>query len=173
MVVEPEAPWPWLDAVLAPLGARVAAPLPLTDVDPATRGLVLAAEIELDEVRARLAGAEVLGVGASVMVDVELGLADAPEGARVRVDAAPVTEAAVRRVIARVRPDVTAVAGGAADLVLVPVGVVAPAGAAVRRFRTGPGNVERQLIAARVAHHAGPPAAAASSASSSGSAARQ
>lgn len=172
-VVRPVAPWPWLDDVLVALGPRAVPPVPLAEVDAATGGLVLAAEIELDEVRGRLERAEVLGAGASVVVDVGLALADAPAGARIRVDADPVLAAAVRRVIARVRPDLARVTSGPTDLVLVPAGAVAPTHAEVRRFRTRPGDVELQLILARAAHHAGPPAAAVSSASSSGSAPRQ
>jgi Bacterial regulatory proteins, gntR family len=173
VVVLPEAPWPWLDAVLGPAGPLAAPAMPLAKIDPDWQGLVLAAEIELDAVRARLARAEVLGVGASVIVDVELGLADVPAGRRVRVDAPADVEAAVRRVVADVRPDLVTAATGPADVVLMPVGAVATTDLPVRRFRTAPGNVELQLVAARVAHHGGPPTASASSASSSGSAARQ
>lgn len=173
-VVEPRGPWPWIGAALAPLLPRATRRLPLATVDAATAGLVLAAEIELADVRARLPFAEVLGVGASVMVDVELGLADVPAGARIRVDASPAYVIAVGQVIARLRPDVDHVEAGPTDLVLVPVGAAAPRGAAeVRRFRTEPGKTELLLIAARIAHHVPPPAALASSTSSNGSAARQ
>ena len=75
--------------------------------------------------------------------------------------------------IDRVRPDIEHDRTGPADLVLVPVGAVAPTGVEVRRFRTTPGKTELLLIAARIAHHVAPPAAAASSASSNGRAARQ
>ena len=95
---------------------------------PPPSGLVLAAEIELDDVRARLPLAEVLGVGVSVTVDVELGLADAPAGARVRIDASPSYVVAVGQVIGRVRPDVHHVVSGPTDLVLVPAGAPAPPG---------------------------------------------
>jgi hypothetical protein len=173
-VVEPREPWPWVGAALEPLLPRGTRRLPLAALDVATAGLVLAAEIELDDVRARLPLAEVLGVGVSVTVDVELGLADAPAGARVRVDASPAYVIAVGQVIARVRPDVHHVVTGPTDLVLVPVGATAPRGAAeVRRFRTEPGRTELRLIAARIAHHVPPPAAIASSTSSNGRAARQ
>jgi hypothetical protein len=172
-IVEPREPWPWIGAAVDDLVPPTTRRVALETLDPATAGLVLAAEIELDEVRARLPCAEVLGVGASVMVDVELGLADAVGGARVRVDAPAGTAAAVGHVIARVRSDVVHVTAGPADLVLVPVGAPAPAGAAVRRFRTAPGKTELLLIAARIAHHVAPPRAVASSASSSGTAARQ
>jgi hypothetical protein len=173
-VVEPRRPWPWIGAALEPLLPRATRRLALDAIDPATSGLVLAAEIELDDVRTRLPLAEVLGVGASVMVDVELGLADAPAGARVRVDASDDFATAVGHVMARVRPDVQHVRGGPTDLVLVPVGATAPVGAAeVRRFRTEPGKTELLLIAARIAHHLPPPAAIASSTSSNGRAARQ
>jgi hypothetical protein len=172
-IVEPREPWPWIgtavDLLVPPATRRV----PLQSLDPATSGLVLAAEIELDEVRARLPRAEVLGVGASVMVDVELGLLDAAAGARVRVYASPGTAAAVGQVIDRVRPDIVHVGAGPCDLVLVPVGARAPVGPAVRRFRTAPGRTELLLIAARIAHHGAPPTAVASSASSNGAAARQ
>ncbi len=172
-IVEPREPWPWIGAALDRLVPRATRRLPLEAMDAATSGLVLAAEIELDDVRARLPLAEVLGVGASVMVDVELGLADAPAGSRVRVDADGLAPA-VGQVIARVRPDVEHVLGGPTDLVLVPVGAAAPVGAAeVRRFRTEPGKTELLLIAARIAHHVPPPATIASSASSNGRAARQ
>jgi DNA-binding transcriptional ArsR family regulator len=173
-VVDPREPWPWIGAALGALLPRATPRLALDAVDADTSGLVLAAEIELDDVRARLPLAEVLGVGASVMVDVELGLADAPAGARVRVDASPAYVTAVGQVIARVRPDVQHVVSGPTDLVLVPVGATAPRGAAeVRRFRTEPGRTELRLIAARIAHHVPPPAAIASSTSSNGRAARQ
>jgi hypothetical protein len=172
-VVEPPGPWPWIGAAVEPLLPSCTRRLPLEAIDPAMSGLVLAAEIELDEVRARLPRAEVLGVGASVMVDVELGLSDAPAGARVRIDADTDLAVGVGHVIAIVRPDIEHVQTGPADLVLVPVGARAPAGAEVRRFRTAPGKTELLLIAARIAHHVAPPAAAASSASSNGRAARQ
>ncbi len=173
-VIEPSEPWPWIGAALEPLLPRATRRLPLATVAAATAGLVLAAEIELADVRARLPLAEVLGVGASVMVDVELGLADAPAGARIRVDASSAFVVAVGHVIARVRPDVDHVVTGPTDLVLVPVGATAPRGAAeVRRFRTEPGKTELLLIAARIAHHVPPPAAIASSTSSNGRAARQ
>jgi hypothetical protein len=172
-IVEPRQPWQWIGAAIDPLVPPATRRLPLEAIDPATSGLVLAAEIELDEVRARLPLAEVLGVGASVMVDVELGLADAAPGARVRVDAPPDLALAVGHVIARIRGDLVHVTAGPADLVLVPVGAEAPAGAEVRRFRTAPGKTELLLIAARIAHHVAPPTAVASSASSSGRAARQ
>ncbi len=173
VVVEPREAWPWIGAAIEPLLPPATRRLALEAIDPATSGLVLAAEIELDEVRARLPRAEVLGVGASVMVDVELGLSDVPAGTRVRVEADAGFLVGVRHVIDRIRPDIQQVTTGPADLVLAPVGASAPARAEVRRFRTAPGKTELLLIAARIAHHGTPPAAVASSASSSGRAARQ
>jgi DNA-binding transcriptional ArsR family regulator len=172
-IVEPRAPWPWIGGSLEALVPAATRRLPLESIDPATCGLVLAAEIELAEVRARLPRAEVLGVGASVMVDVELGLSDAPAGARVRIEADAEFAIGVGQVIDRIRPDIVHAPTGPAGLVLVPVGAPAPAGGEVRRFRTAPGKTELLLIAARIAHHAAPPAAARSSASSNGRAARQ
>ncbi len=173
VIVEPRQPWPWIGAAVVPLVPAATRRLALAAIDPAMSGLVLAAEIELDEVRARLPRAEVLGVGASVMVDVELGLADVPAGARVRIAAEPGLAIGVGHVIDRIRPDIEHGLTGPADLVLVPVGATAPAGAEVRRFRTAPGRTELLLIAARIAHHVPPPAAEASSISSNGRAARQ
>ncbi len=90
-----------------------------------------------------------------------------------RIEAEADLAAGVGQVIDRVRPDIEHGPTGPADLVLVPVGAVAPAGAEVRRFRIAPGRTELLLIAARIAHHVAPPAAVAKPASSNGRAARQ
>ena len=165
-IVEPRHPWPWLEPEAIGLPRSVAPRrATLESLDRSMSGLVLAAEIDLDEVRRALPNAEVLGIGASDLVDVELGLADVEAAANVRN--------AVGQVVARVRPDLTLVAPAGAELVLAPIGEPVREPAKVRRFRVTAGTTERLLVAARIAHHDAAPERAASSASRSGSAARQ